>query len=426
MGGNVARRGFFAELNYQNQQAEKRRRQQAAATYRAQQAAEREAEKAEKQAVKAQLEAERSAALGQKAAAAQARQLADEARFAQAAALNAELASVYSQIDGLLAWTLEVDDYLDLESMRVGQVTHPPFEPGDLAVAVPPLPELVYPPQPEYVEPPAPKLMFGSKRKHEQAIAQARADYDAAYQSWHSQATGMYADYTSELSRRMAAEEQRVRLLAEARADYEHECRQREADAAAQDAQLDDLINGLAFDVESAIQDYVGLVLSNSVYPDAFPVTESHAFDLSTRELTLQVGVPDPSHVPSTREYKYVKSKGEITSTSLAVREQKDRYARAVWQVAIRTLHEIFEADRAGKIHSISLTVGAHRLSPATGLPELVPLVIVAAERDSFTRFQLASIVPQQTLAHLGAAMSKSPFDMYPADAGPSVRVRKS
>lgn len=106
------------------------------------------------------------------------------------------------------------------------------------------------------------------------------------------------------------------------------------------------------------------------------------------------------------------------------MREQKERYAGAVWQVAIRTLHEIFEADRAGKIHSIALTVAAHRLAPATGLPEHIPLAVVAAERGSFLQFDLCNIVPRATLAHLGAALSKSPYDLVPADTRAGVRVR--
>jgi restriction system protein len=40
--------------------------------------------------------------------------------------------------------------------------------------------------------------------------------------------------------------------------------------------------------------------------------------------------------------------------TSLPVKAQKDRYANAVWQVTVRALHEIFEADRAGKTARIA------------------------------------------------------------------------
>jgi restriction system protein len=125
------------------------------------------------------------------------------------------------------------------------------------------------------------------------------------------------------------------------------------------------------------------------------------------------------------KEYKYVKAKDEIISSVLPVKAQKDRYAGAVTQVALRTFHEIFEADRGSKIHSIALTVGTEALSPATGLPGTVPLVIVAADRETFRRFDLSNVIPQATLGHLGAAVSRSPFDLVPADTSRGVRIRK-
>ncbi len=62
------------------------------------------------------------------------------------------------------------------------------------------------------------------------------------------------------------------------------------------------------------------------------------------------------------------------------------------------------------------------RIAPATGLPETVPLVVVAADRETFSEFDLANVVPHATLTHLGAALSKSPFDLTPADTGRGVR----
>jgi restriction system protein len=207
-------------------------------------------------------------------------------------------------------------------------------------------------------------------------------------------------------------------------AKYRAECRQREADAEDRNQALARLINDLAFDVEAAIQEYVAIVLSSSVYPDAFPVDHDHDFDLATRELRLTVTAPPPSAVPAVKEYRYVKTKDEITSTALPVKALKDRYAGAVTQVAVRTLHEIFEADRGGKIQSIALKVETSVLSPATGLRESVPLVVVAADRETFGRFDLSNVVPLATLGHLGAAVSRSPFDLTPADTSRGVRVR--
>ncbi len=419
----MARRGFFAELNHQMQQAEKRNRQHQAAAFRAQQAAERQAEKARRELERAQVAASKASAREQTEADRHAKAMYQESRLADVEAMNADLANDYSEIDSMLAWTLSVDDHVDLNDLRV-KAEHPPFDPGPLGQPVPPMPPLVYPPQPQYVEPPAPTGMFASKKKHEEAVIRAKAAHEAAYAAWHASATTQHQAYVAEQQRREHAERDRLIQLTHAQAQYRVECGQREEAAAAQNAELDRLINDLAFDVESAIRDYVGIVLANSVWPDVFPVSIEHTFDLATRELTLTASVPEPSAVPSVKEYRYVKAKDEIASTSLPVKEQKERYASAVWQVATRVLHEVFEADRSGKIHSISLTVGASRVAPHTGLPEFIPLAIVAADRATFLTFDLSNVVPHATLKHLGGALSKSPFDMTAADTSSGVRVR--
>lgn len=422
----MAKRGFFAEINYQTQQAENRRRQQDAASIRAHNAAVREHERAYKAAERARAAAMRASATDKKAAEKEAARLHVEARTAEVESLNTELTSAYNDIDTLLAWTLEVDDFVDLESLRA-VAEHPPFEPGKLGEPVTAVPELVYSPQPTFEEPVAPKGLagaFGGKKKHAEAVAKAQADFEAKGRSWHESATKKHVEHLAKLKVREKAEADRLVKLAEAEAAYRAECAQREAAVVSKNEELTKFINDLAFDVEYAIEDYVGIVLSNSLYPEAFAVEHDHSFDLATRELTMSVTVPEPASLPSVKEYRYVKAKDEIAESQISAKAQKDRYTAAVHQVAVRTLHEVFEADRAGKIHSIALTVGVDRVAPATGLPETVPLVLVAADRETFTGFDLANVVPMATLDHLGAALSKSPFDLSPADTSRGVRQR--
>lgn len=420
------RRGFFAELNYQAQQAEKRRRQQEAAVQRAHVAAQRELERARKRADVAAAAAARASAAEKKSAETAVARLHVEAQLAHVAEQNARLAGEFADIDGLLAWTLDIDDYVDLESLKV-TAEHAPFDPGRLATPTPAVAEPEYAPEPGFQEPPAPSGLsaaFGGKKRHEKAVTEAKVAFEKAFKDWSDIDSALRERHAENLARREQQEADRLHKLAEAEIAYKKECEQREADAAARNAELDALVNGLAFDVESAIEDYIGIVLSNSVYPDVFPVEHDFEFSITSRELTLAVTVPEPSTVPAVKEYKYVKARDEITSTPLPVREQKERYANAVWQVAVRTLHEVFEADRRGKIHSISLTVGVKTIAPATGQPITVPLVVVAADRDTFTAFDLANVVPKATLEHLGAALSKSPFDLTPADTTRGVRAR--
>jgi restriction system protein len=421
----VARRGFLAELNYQAQQAEKRRRQEQAAAARAQAAAAREAERARRAAERARAAAARASEAERKAADKRAAQLHVEARQAETESMNAELAETYAQIDGLLASTLNVDDYVDLHDLKTS-AQHPPFDPGKLGAPAPEVPPLVYPPEPIYQEPPAPSGIAGlfGRKKHQQVVEAAHAEHQAQVEAWRRHCAKMHEDHVAAETRRQEAEQQRLTALVAAEEEYQQQCRQREVEADARNTELSRLVNNLAFDVPEAIEEYVGIVLSNSVYPDAFSVTHEHRFDLSTRELALTVTVPEPSTLPAVKEYRYIKAKDEITSTALPVKAQKDRYANAVWQVAVRTLHEVFEADRAAKIDSIACTLGVERTAPATGLPERVPLVAVGANRVTFHEFDLANVVPQATLTHLGAAVSKSPFDLTPADTDRSVGVQ--
>jgi restriction system protein len=421
------RRGFFAELNYQAQQAEKRRRQQEAAAHRAHLAAQRQAERAAKAFERAQVAAARASAAEKKAAEREAARLHVESRLAEVESMNASLAGDLADIDGMLAWALEMDDYVDLESLKISEVEHPPFEPGRLAVPAPAVPKPDYPLEPVYEEPPVPgrlSAMFGGKKRHQQAVENARTAFADAHQHWERAKEAARGRFVEKAALRDRSEAKRLAELSAAAEKYRQECERREAEASAHNAEVAQLVNDLAFDVESAIEEYVGLVLSNSLYPEVFPVEHDHAFSLGSRELSLNVSVPEPSSMPSVKAYRYVKAKDEITSTNLPVREKKERYAKAVWQVAVRCLHEVFEADRTGKVHSIALTVGVDTVDTATGRPTTVPLVVVAADRETFNSFDLTKAIPQDTLGYLGAALSKSPFDLAPADTSRGVRVR--
>lgn len=419
------KRGFFAELQHLNQQAEKRRRQQEAAAYRAALAAQREAEKRLHAAQRARSAAVAANARERERLEKEAARLHVESRVAEVESQNAGLAQSREEIDGILAGALAAEGHVDLEALKVTKVEHPPFQPGPLGAPAPAVTQPVDFPQPVYREPPSPGGMFGAKKKHAELISRARADHERAYRDWYDKRASIHSTFVAAVGLREEAERQRLAQLLAAETAYRAECQQREAEAATLNQALTKLINDLAFDVEAAIREYVGIVLWNSVYPEAFPVDHDYDFELATRELRLTVTVPPPSAVSPVKEYRYVRAKDEITSTALPVKAQKDRYSSAVTQVALRVLHEIFKADRSGKIHSISLTVGTEAISPATGLRESVPLVIVAADRETFRRFDLSNVVPRATLEHLGAAISRSPFDLAPADTSRGVRVRK-
>ena len=137
----------------------------------------------------------------------------------------------------------------------------------------------------------------------------------------------------------------------------------------------------------------------------------------------MRVLISGPGSIPETKAYKYTKATDEITSTDLPQKQCRDRYAGAIHQVALRSFHEVFESDRRGLIKTVSLEVGTKTIDPATGLATYVPFVIAGAERTAFMKFDLSAVVPRLTLDHLGAAVSKNPYELVPTERSGVRRV---
>lgn len=321
--------------------------------------------------------------------------------------LNAQIKDVFDDLDGLLEATLDVDDYIDLETLRKPSST--PFDRPELEVAQTPPAKPRLPSEPTYQEPPQPKGLFGKKKKLERARLEAQQKHSARKEDWELQVARLQSLYEADLAEATAAEERRVKELGQEKARF-----QRELDEHNQE--VDEFISNLSYGDVSAVHDYIAMVVGNSNYPDHFDIIHDFSFQPKDAELKMKVVIPAPSDFPSIKAYKYVKTTDEIRETPLPKTELKNRFCSAVYQVAVRSLHEVFEADRRGIIQTISLEVGAEEGDPATGKVGFIPFVGVSAEKSVFMEFDLSNVVPLATLKHLGASISKDPVNLAAAD----------
>lgn len=413
----MARRGFFAELQHQSRLAAQQRQRREREAYRAHAVAVRSAEQARKAADRAVTQAERASGAEKKRLDKEAREANVALREAEVLEKNERLAQIYDEIDSILSATLEVDDYVDLRSLRV-VVTHPKFDKPDLEVPAPPPAVVNDPDEPRLQLPPPPSglaALFG-KRKHAEEVERAKRAHEAALSEWTT-ACAAAAERRREAIEASARQEAvRIEKLKVERERYVSECAAREAEAVEQNKRLLELIANLGYGAPDAVHEYISIVLANSVYPEHFPITHEFKFDPITAELSLKVTVPGPENVPSVKSYKYGKATDEISSSSLSQKECKDRYVGAICKVALRSFHEVFESDRRGLVRTIALEVGTDAVDRATGQRVYVPFVIASAERDAFLKFDLKAVVPALTLERMGAAVSKNPFALVPTE----------
>lgn len=406
------RRGILAEMQRQARLAEQRQRQQQSANA----AHTRQLEKARAAEARADAAYARASEADRKRLEKEAAAAHQEAMIKESEFKTQELQDQLQALDTLLEATLAVDDFVDLEALKE-RVEHPPFPRWDLESPSAAPPSFPDPAMPVLESVPEPKTLFGKQKKWDAARAEAQERHQASLARWEAERERLAALRVANARLHEQAEHDRRTSLERARAEYAAQSEVRASATAKQHEQIDELVAGLAYGVPAAVDEYVTIVLANSVYPEGFDVEHDAQFDAATGELVLRVSIPDPSSVPTDRSFRYVKANDEIVPIAQTQKEARDRYASIIHQVALRSLHEVFEADRRQLIRSISLEVGTMTQHPATGRDTFIRFVAVAADRTHFGEFKLGSVVPAATLELLGATVAKQPHLLKSVEA---------
>ncbi|MFD2764263.1 restriction endonuclease [Micromonospora eburnea] len=331
--------------------------------------------------------AERAAAADER----ERKRLYAEARSAEARAANSDLQVRLEELEQLLVATLDVDDHIDFRRLRKS-VTHAPFNAGMLGSPLPP-------PDWRRFEPPAPTglaKVLGGQTKYQQQLAAAQQAF--------AQAQAQYA----------AAEADRQRRLAAAYQSYQKQCAEIDAEAAAYNAEIERFAAAFAAADPAAVVEYFSMVLGNSVYPDDFPQQYRLAYVPESRQLVVEYHLPTLDAIPKVREYRYVKARDEITSASRPMKEVKDRYTNLVAQLTLRTVHELFEADRASLVETIIFNGIVDTIDPRIGAAVQPCLVTLRTTREVFGEINLRMVEPGACLQHLNASLSKRPAELAP------------
>ena len=418
------RRGFFAEMQYQAAKAQKESARQAASAERERLRLEQQMYRTQAAAVVAHERMARANAQAAVQAEREAKRLHVEAQQAKVESLNADLREELAAVDSILESTLAVDDYVDLEKLR-RVAKHPRFESAHLNAWPPPAP-IAAPPEP-YFQPPAPPAGISAvfaKKKHAAATAIAQAQFEQAHAAWRAAVAEIPRQRQIAAEQHQAAEGERLRRLASDRRRYDAECGERQRAVDVENARLDDLINRFANGEPDAVDEYIGIVFSNSIYPEVIAANSDvdFSYSLDLRELSITLLFPPPEAISTTKSFRYVRASDEIAEAKLTQKDITTRYANLIHNMTLRTLHEVWESDRTRKIDSISLVGGVNHVDPAVGKDVFVRLIALAVSREDFLQIDLSRITPFETLKHLRAVVSKAPHRLTPIDDKKGVR----
>ena len=135
-------------------------------------------------------------------------------------------------------------------------------------------------------------------------------------------------------------------------------------------------------------------MLDSSIYPEGFAHQTRVLYRPDPREVAIEYELPPQAVIPLERDYKYVGTRDEIDTLTRPDKEIKDRYARLIAQVAIRTIHEILISVPLEVAKIVTFYGHVSTTDMATGQPIKPCLISVSAERDVFATFVLANLDP--------------------------------
>jgi len=141
-----------------------------------------------------------------------------------------------------------------------------------------------------------------------------------------------------------------------------------------------------------AIERYIRVVLENSHYPDGIEKEFEVQMNCETKILIISYKVPNPSSVPQIIEYKYIKTRKETTIKTMKKSDYEKFYDDTIFQIALRTMHEVFESDYSNNIESVVFNGWTEYIDEATGLDTSSCIISVQANKDEFLKIQLDRI----------------------------------
>lgn len=297
-----------------------------------------------------------------------------------------------SGLHDLLQRSLQVDDFLDFETLK-DAVVLPEWNPGDLGWPV-------VQPDPSQFRPAeltgAQKLVPGARRRYEARFEEGRISYEAAVTTWKEAETARQQRLSAAW-----AEHQQAEAAARERLDRQH-------------AEVEAFKASFQAGRPEAVTQYLALVLELSRYPEHFPQRFRLAYVPESRQLVVQYQFPNYDRIPTVGEYRCVRTGDKITEKARPMRERQALYKSVVAQVTLRTLHELFEADRDGLIETIAFNGHVQTINAATGKDDNPCLVTLMATRDTFMERDFTRVDPVACLLDLSASISPSPAELVP------------
>ncbi|OYZ01003.1 MAG: restriction endonuclease [Sphingobacteriia bacterium 28-36-52] len=340
-------------------------------------------------------------------------------------------------IEGILHHTLDIDDAIDWDKLK----NNSPFNTDNpekslkkqiSSIRKPKEPVLFEFPKEPIQEDYMPKLNFfdnifvqGKNKK----LAEAEERYKAAYSIWKTkcdeinlQNEKLKNDYLEEVRKydaEVADLNIKIKLAVE---EWEVAKQQYYENQFAANTRIEELKEQYLKMDTSAIIEYCDLVLGNSEYPDTFPKSYELDYIPETKILVVEYSLPSLEQFPTLNEVKVIKN--ELKEYHISDAQLQRMFDTAMYNITLRTLHELFEADIINAIEAISFNGWVESVNKATGNHQNNCILSIQVKKNDFLNINLSLVDPKTCFKNFKGVGSSKLSGLTPIQ--PILKINKT
>ena len=291
---------------------------------------------------------------------------------ALAAQLSEEAAEALKVLDRVLLHTIKIDDTIDWDSIKDrSQFSEARPKETDLLEAPMKPNEAEFSPQFGFL---SWIFIFVRRRK----ISESKKKYATALSEWQDKI------HIIETKNKSIIDHNYMLIR-------EWESRRREFDEnrAAHNMAVEALKESYLAGDPDAIIEYCDMVLARSQYPDYFPQQYELEYKQKNKTLIIEYILPHISVLPNLKDVVYIQNQDLFKESQISEAQLNKIYDKLIYDITLRTIHEIFESDSILAIDSIVFNGWVKFINPANGKLASSCIVSIHTQRNEFSEINL-------------------------------------
>jgi restriction system protein len=234
---------------------------------------------------------------------------------------------------------------------------------------------------------------FGGQARYESRMNEAKQEFGQATEAHRVEETA------------------RRRRVTVARSRHAETSAQAERQASAQHAEVMKFKKNVLDGERHAVSEYYQRILDDVPVPSGFPRGRRAAYVPESTLLAVEWELPGPGVLPTDKEFGFVKTRNAVeVRKSYSVAERRSAYQEIVSQLALQTLHTVFESDLGDLVETIVFNGLVDDIDDATGQPVRPCLITLRATREHFAKVNMHQAKPVACVRkHFAAEVSDHP-----------------